>query len=124
MSLEAIIGEYALTLKVDVSDLDASISWYEEKLGFKLDPRFRTQTWAQVSIPDIPNTSIGLNLNPEGVGTGGGVTTFVVGNIKAVRNVLIDRGVSVGPIEEPGEGVKLAFFKDLDGNSLGLRQNP
>ncbi len=124
MSLQSIIGEYALTLKVDVSDLTASINWYEEKLGFKKLDLFPTKTWAQLAIPDIDNASIGLYVNPERVGTGGAVTTFVVDDIKTARQALIDKGVSVGEIQEAGEGVKLAFFKDLDGNSLGLRQNP
>jgi len=34
------------------------------------------------------------------------------------------KGVNVEPIEEPGDGVRLARFKDPDGNELMLRQNP
>jgi glyoxylase I family protein len=123
MSLKDIFGDYGFVAKVDVSDLDTSAGWYESKLGLIPDSGYDTPTWRQFNLPGIPLTAIGLNLNPVGVGSGGAVSTFVVDDIAAARDGLIAQGVEVGPIIDVGHGVLLCFFKDPDGNALGLRQN-
>ena len=119
-----VIGEYGLVAKVSVRDLAVSIQWYQEKLGLQHDARFDTTNWAQMNIPAIPHVAIGLWVDPNRVGTGGAVATFFVNDIAVARKALMDRGVNVGPIMDVGLGVKMAFFSDPDGNSLGLRQNP
>jgi lactoylglutathione lyase len=125
MSLRDIIGNFGLVAKVDVSNLNSSIAWYQEKLGLVHDPQFDVPGWwAQLNITEVPQTAVGLNMNPNGVGTGGGATTFVVEDIKSARNALIAKGVAVGEITQVPPGVSLASFKDPDGNNLGLRQNP
>ena len=123
MSLKDILGEYGFSAKVDVSDLDASANWYTSKLGLIPDPRYNTPTWRQFNLPGIPLIAIGLNRNAAGVGSGGAGSTFVVNDVAAARESLIEQGVPVGPITDVGGGVLLCFFKDPDGNSLGLRQN-
>lgn len=123
MSLKDLVGDYGFVAKVDVSDLDASTDWYERKLGLMLDERYSTPTWRQFGLPGISRTAIGLNLTPAGVGSRGAVSTFVLVDIAAARKALIAQGVAVGPIVDVGHGVLLCFFKDPDGNSLGLRQN-
>jgi len=123
MSLKDIVGNYGFVAKVDVSDLDVSTSWYEGKLGLILDERYNTPTWRQFNLPGVPLAAIGCNLNPAGVGSGGAVSTFVVLDIVTARTGLIAQGVAVGPIIDVGHGVLLCFFKDPDGNALGLRQN-
>ncbi|HSL83914.1 MAG TPA: VOC family protein [Thermoanaerobaculia bacterium] len=117
------IGSYAVVSKVNVSNLDSSVSWYEKNLDLKLNAAFNTPTWRQLNAPGIKQFAVGLNQGGA-TGTGGAALTFVVTDIKKARQELIDKGVDVGPIDEPGLGVLLAFFKDPDGNSLGLRQNP
>lgn len=124
MELKDLIGEFAFVAKVNVSNLSVSREWYKTKLGLKYDPRYDTPTWAQFSVPSIKRTAIGLNLDPSHTGSSGAVSTFVVEDIVAAREALIDVGVVVGPVIDVGHDVKLAFFKDPDGNSLGLRQNP
>ncbi|MCF7981075.1 MAG: VOC family protein [Pseudomonadales bacterium] len=123
MSLKDLIGEYGLVIKVDVSDLEKSTQWYTEKLHFQLDERYNADTWRQLNIPDVTNTAIGLHLNPEGAGMEGKKATFVVNDINAARNELVKNNVEVDEIITLGEWVKLAFFRDPDGNILGLRQN-
>lgn len=123
MALKDIIGDYAFVTKMDVSDLDKSANWYEQRLGLVHDARFDTPTWRQFSVPGIARVAIGLNRDPAGVGSGGSVGTFVVSNISAARHGLIEHGVDVGAIIDVGHGVQLAFFQDPDGNALGLRQN-
>jgi len=114
--------EYAIVAKVDVADMEASVEWYASKLDLIPDPRYIGPTWRQCNLPNIQQAAIGLNYNPTGIGTGGAVTTFVVVDIEQACQELITRGVVVGPITPVGEGVLLAFFRDPDGNQLGLRQ--
>lgn len=112
--------------KVDVSDMNSAIQWYTNNLGLVLDPRFTTSNWAQLNLPNnSQSVAIGLNLNPSrsGSGTGGATATFVVSDIVAESNALISAGINVSPVTNVGDGVCLAFFKDPDSNSLGLRQN-
>ena len=121
MALKDVIGEYAFVSKVDVSDLDASVAFYGKKLGLIPDEKYHTSTWRQFRV--LPRVAIGLNVHPTGVGTGGAVATLVVDDIEQASNRLQKQGVEVSKIDDVGDGVRLAFFKDPDGNSLGLRQN-
>ncbi|MBV8821538.1 MAG: VOC family protein, partial [Ktedonobacteraceae bacterium] len=122
MQLSDIIGEYGLIVKLDVSDLDKTRSWYADKLGLKQDSRFDTSTWVQLFLPKLRAVAIGLNLDPAKAGKGN--VTFVVDNIESARDGLVRQGVEVGSIQTVVHDVRLAFFKDPDGNSLTLRQNP
>lgn len=123
MTLKNTFGEYSFVTKVDVTNLEASVEWYKDKLGLVPEEKYDTPNWRQLSIPDIGNFAIGLNLS-NSVVAGSAVSTFVVNNIVAARQSLIEKGVEVGPITDVGHGVQLSVFKDIDGNLLGLRQNP
>ncbi|MEH2421800.1 MAG: VOC family protein [Nostoc sp.] len=123
MTLKNSFGEYSFVSKVDVTNLEASVEWYKDKLGLVPESKYDTPNWRQFSIPDIGRFAIGLNLS-NSVKTGSAVSTFVVDNIVAARQNLIEKGVEVGPITDVGHGVQLSVFKDIDGNLLGLRQNP
>lgn len=123
MGLRAVIGDYAFVMKVNVTDIEKSLEWYEQKLEMKHDPRYDVPGWwAQLKVLGMPRLAWGLNKGKPVPGSD--TPTFVVRNIVKARKELLSRGVAVGPIEEPGKGVKLAFFSDPDGNQLGLRQNP
>ena len=119
--MKEIIGEYAFVAKVNVSDLDLAVAWYE-RIGLVLNPDFQTPTWRQMIDPNDPNVNIGLNLDAQNTGTAGAVSTFVVVDIVAARDALIAVGVNVGPISVYPP-VHMCFFNDPDGNMLGLRQN-
>lgn len=119
--MKEIIGDHSIVQKVNVKNLKDSINWYVTKLGFRLNPKYATPTWAQL-ITDIPNVEIGLNQGTP-TGTGQGVFTFVVQDIVKAREALIKKGVSVGAIEHYADGVLFAPFHDPDNNSMGLRQN-
>jgi catechol 2,3-dioxygenase-like lactoylglutathione lyase family enzyme len=126
MALADLIGEYGLVVKVDVSNIQRSVQWYEQKLQLVPDPRFdQPGWWAQLYLPDFgPRIAIGLNYNAQAGGSGGERTTFVVDDIVQARNNLIAQGVQVSTITTVPPGVKLANFEDPDRNQLGLRQNP
>ena len=40
MSLAAIFQEYEVLVRVDVTNLDASIAWYKEKLDLELNEKY------------------------------------------------------------------------------------
>lgn len=114
--------ESAILVKINVSNLDDSIKWYEDKLGLKSDKDYYVpKVWAQFNT-NIDGVAIGLSQN-DPVGTGGAVITFSVKDIEETRESLEGSGVTVSKPSSVGKGVTLAFFKDPDGNSLGLRQN-
>lgn len=123
MSLAGLLCEYGLVVKVDVTDLDRSLEWYKEKLGFQLDGRHSAGTWRQLTLSGLPNTALGLYLNPDGAGLGGKKATFVVTDIAVARDGLLRAGVEVDEVVQLGDWVKLAFFRDPDGNVFGIRQN-
>ncbi|MBD2730703.1 VOC family protein [Nostoc sp. FACHB-892] len=123
MTLKNTFGEYSFVTKLDVTNLEASAEWYKSKLGLVPQEKYDTPSWRQFSFPDIPRFAIGLNLS-DSVEPGNTVNTFVVNDIVTASQSLTEKGVSVGPITDVGHGVQLSTFKDIDGNLLGLRQNP
>ncbi|HNP62555.1 MAG TPA: RnfH family protein [Woeseiaceae bacterium] len=123
VSLAGSLSDYGFVVKVDVTDLDRSLAWYQDKLGFKLDDKHSAGSWRQLTLDALPNTALGLYLNPDGAGLGGKKVTFVVTDIKAVREGLVSNGVDVDEIVELGDWVKLAFFRDPDENVFGIREN-
>ena len=110
-----------------VSDVDRSIAFYADKLGFHLDVNVRPAEGVRV-----------VQLTPEGsgcsIGFGTGLDVYagepgsirglhlVVEDIDAARAELIDRGVDVGEIHDFGGGVRGANFADPDGNSFELQE--
>lgn len=123
MSLNGMIGEFSTVIKVDVSDIENSLWWYSEKLGLEYEKLFSGGNWQQLKVPGRNDLSIGLLPSSNGAVIGTKKATFVVENIETSRDALLQNGVEVGEIEMIGEWVKLAFFKDPDGNVFGLRQN-
>jgi catechol 2,3-dioxygenase-like lactoylglutathione lyase family enzyme len=112
-----------------VSDVGRAVRFYVETLGFKL-VGVATPHWAKVDAGD--GLVIGLHQRPTSGKTSDGSTSGVSGGseitlgldvnqpIAEVVEVLANRGVQFhGPVKEEG-GVKLAFFADLDGNTLYL----
>ena len=125
MLLTKIKGEYGIVARVNVPYVEDGIEWYEKKLGLKNDPNFYVEgIWAQLNFPGISNFALGLSVgipNPDPPEVY--VTTIVVDDIERAHKELKKAGVNIGDIQDVGKGVKLAFFTDLVGNSLGLRQN-
>lgn len=111
----------SLVLKVSVSDVALASKWYNEKLGFT--PIYSTgDIWVRMTIPGYTKVTYGLSKDNLPTNSDGQVTTFVVSDIVKAKKDLEDKGVVVGPIENPSPGIQLAFFQDLDGNKLGLRE--
>ena len=112
-----------ITLASSVKDLDASIAWFKEILGFEVALRVDEAGWAEVSTPTA-GVTVGLGQNEEVDGRGGTTPVFGVVEIVAARAEIEGKGVRFDgeTMEIPGM-VKLATFFDPDGNSYMLAQS-
>lgn len=101
-------------------DLDRAIAFYEGKLGLKLHMRLDQPAWAEFETP-VHGLMIGVGPGA----TPNGSFNLAVDDVDAARAALEARGVVFdGPtIDIPGV-VRLAGFKDPDGNSLRLAGAP
>jgi catechol 2,3-dioxygenase-like lactoylglutathione lyase family enzyme len=112
-------------IMLPVSDLDASLDFYKNKLGFNLDHDVQPGNGMRV-VQLTPNGS-GCSV-VFGVGMGelsepGSIknTHLVVEDIEAARNQLDRSGVKISEVNDMG-GVKYAYFQDPDGNTWTLQQ--
>ncbi len=106
-----------LTIAMRVSDMNASIKWYTEVLGFELLYKLDDMGWAELKS-SVPGVNVGLS-QVEDVKLGGPTPTFGVSDIASARSTLESQGVKFdGETMEIPNMVKLATFFDPDGNSL------
>ena len=110
-----------LTLSMPVKDLDASINWYTEVLGFQLLYRVDDIGWCELQS-SVEKVNVGLS-QVEDPQPGGATPTFGVNDIEKAQDSLSDSGAKIegDVITYPGM-VKLRNFYDPDGNSLMLYQ--
>lgn len=108
-----------------VRDINVSIRFYTDTLGLKLRMRVG-DNWAEIDAG--PGLMIGIHpSNPPHTPKPGTRGSLAIGlnvsqDIESVMRKLTDLGVTFeGPVVED-EHVKLAFFKDPDGNPLYLSQ--
>lgn len=110
-----------------VSDVERSIAFYRDALGFTKD----------VDVQPADGVRV-VQLTPEGsgcsIGFGSGLEVYagvpgsirglhlVVEDIEQARAELVARGVEVGEIHDFGGGVRGAEFADPDGNSFELQE--
>lgn len=113
-----------ITLSSSVKDLDRSIAWFKDVLGFEEVFKVAEAGWAEVSTP-AEDVSIGLAQSDADIeGQGGSTPVFGVVDIDAARAELEAKGVqfSGDTVELPGM-VKLATFFDPDGNRYMFAQS-
>lgn len=110
-------------VQVPVADVDASKSFYTEKLGFVLDhdvehiPGMRV---VQLTPPgSAASIVIGTGMTSMTPGTLEGLQ-LVVPDLGAVRAELVRRGADISEIQDMG-GVQFAYFGDPDGNRWVLQ---
>jgi catechol 2,3-dioxygenase-like lactoylglutathione lyase family enzyme len=116
-------AEIGLLAKLNVSDVEASVRWYEDSLGLELDPRFSIQGWRQLNVPGVEGAAVGLwQETPTGTGTA--TITFFVTDIEEAWADLEAKGIKISKPADVGGGVQMCFFTDPDANALSLRQNP
>ncbi|MGH3967017.1 MAG: VOC family protein [Mycobacterium sp.] len=116
-------------IPVPVADIDRSIAFYRDNLGFRLDVDVTPGPGLRIVQLTPPGSACSILL-ADGVATADApVGTLrglhlVTADIEAARADLIERGVSVGEIEDVGGGVLYAHFADLDGNTWCLQHMP
>jgi catechol 2,3-dioxygenase-like lactoylglutathione lyase family enzyme len=113
----------SITLAASVTDIDRSIQWFKDTLGFEEIFRAPEAGWAEITTP-AEGISIGLGQTEEVDGKGGTTPVFGVADINAARAELEARDVKFDgdTIEIPGL-VKLATFYDPDGNTYMLAES-
>ena len=102
-----------------VSDMERARRFYEEGLGLAVEAdvvgtvRYSCGGGTALAIFERPMEPVDRT-----------IAAFEVADIEGEVNVLRERAIEVeGVITVPG-GVKRAFFKDPDGNIIGMRQLP
>ncbi len=112
-----------LTCALGVRDLQASIAWYRDVLGFELLYEAGEMGWCELRTP-VRKVNVGLSQieNPEV--RGGTTLTFGVQDVDQARARLAQQDVKFDGETQTVPGmVKLATFFDPDGNKLMLYQD-
>ena len=115
-------------IPIPVADVDASLAYYADGLGFTVDVDVQPADGVRVVQVTPPGSACSI-----GFGTGlpaydgrvpGSITAIhlVVEDIEAARTELLARGVEVGEVLDVGGGVKYASLSDPDGNGLTLQE--
>jgi predicted enzyme related to lactoylglutathione lyase len=102
-----------------VKDLAAAKDWYSKVLGQA--PYFDQPFYVGFSVGGFE-----LGLIPNGEpGTGGAQPLWGVQNAEAAFSKLLSLGaVSLEPVTDVGEGIKVAAVTDPFGNRFGIIENP
>ena len=111
-----------LTCSMVVTDMTASIAWYERVMRCTLLYRVDEIGWCELATP-MKGVNIGLS-QVENVAQGGGATNvFEVADIAAAKAHLDAEGVRQdGDIRHIEGLVKLVTFYDPDGNCFMFSQ--
>lgn len=119
----AIDYDGGLTCSMGVTDMDRSIAWYRDVLGFTLLYRLETIAWCELSTA-VARVNVGLGEREQAGGTGGATLTFGVADIEAAKAELDRHGVRQdGPIRDIPDMVRLLTFYDPDDNALMFYQD-
>lgn len=112
-----------LTASMAVTDLDRSIAWYQEVLGFQLLYRAEEIGWCELTT-HMPGVNVGLSENREVAQGGGATNVWSVSDIEAAKAHLDSHGVRQdGEIQTIPGLVRLLTFFDPDGNAMMLAQS-
>jgi catechol 2,3-dioxygenase-like lactoylglutathione lyase family enzyme len=108
-----------------VSDVEQSLAFYKNKVGFHLDHDVQPGNGMRVIQLTPPGSACSIVF---GLGMGdnsepGSIKNLhlVVKDIDAARADLVGRGLDVSEVHDMG-GVRYAYFEDPDGNSWALQQ--
>ena len=118
----AIPYDGALTCAINVADLDRSIAWYKDVLGFDLLYRLDDNGWAELRT-NVQNVNIGLGKSDKPHAAGGATLTFGVTDIEAAKSALDHHHIRQdGPIRTIPGMVRLLTAFDPDDNAVMFYQ--
>ena len=103
-------------------DLAAARAWYTRVLG--IEPYFAEPFYVGYNVGGY---ELGLNPDPAlGLsGVGGAVPYWGVANAERAHARLLELGAApLAPVQDVGEGIKVAIVRDPFGNALGIIENP
>ncbi len=114
----AIDYDGGLTCSMGATDLDRSIAFYRDVLGFDLLYRRDDIAWCELETK-VEKVNLGIGVREEPGGPGGSTLTFGVKDIEAAKVELDRHGVRQdGPIRDIPGLVRLLTFYDPDDNAL------
>ncbi|HEY7194444.1 MAG TPA: VOC family protein [Steroidobacteraceae bacterium] len=116
----AILGLRTVIYKVP--DLQRAKQWYSTAFG--VQPYFDQPFYVGFNIGGF---ELGLDPDTKGskAGPGGSVAYWGVPNIdKGVEQFIRSGGVLKSPVQDVGEGIRVATVADPFGNLIGLIENP
>jgi catechol 2,3-dioxygenase-like lactoylglutathione lyase family enzyme len=111
-----------------VSDIDRSIAFYRDKVGFHLDHDTQNEHMhiAQLTPPGSGCSIVFGDLPPQKEMEPGSMKSLqlVVSDAAAARQELIDRGVEASELQEvtPADGGTFFGFADPDGNTWAVQE--
>lgn len=112
-----------ITLACECSDINATIKWYREVMGFKLLCHVEEIGWCEFASP-TKDVAIGYSQVEKPKIGAGPVPVYSVVDIATTRAALESSQVRFdGPTREIPGMVKLATFFDPDGNAFMLSQS-
>lgn len=112
-----------LTCSMGVGNLDRSIAWYRDVLGFELIYRLEDMAWCELRS-SVARVNLGLSEVEKPGGSGGATLTFGVHDVDAAKAVLDGHGVRQdGAIQDIPGMVRLLTFYDPDDNALMFYQD-
>ena len=120
----AISYDGGLTCSFAVTNLEQSIAWYRDILGFELLYTADDIAWCELKTA-VQRVNVGLSEREEAGGPGGATLTFGVTDIEAAKAELdrLDVRQDQGIVEIPGL-VRLLTFYDPDDNALMFYEEP
>ena len=113
----------ALTCAFPCSDLERSLAWYRDVLGFTLLHKLDDMGWCELRTC-VDRVNVGLSQVEEVDVKGGPTVVFGVEDIERTRKALEDQDVRFdGEIHTIEGMVRLTTFYDPDGHKLMLAQD-
>jgi len=111
-----------LTCAMQCADMEKSLAWYRDVLGFEVDYKLDDMGWCELKT-GVARVNVGLSQVEKPQVKGGATLTFGVADIDAARKTLESNGVKFdGDTMTIPDMVRLATFFDPDGNKLMLYQ--
>ena len=112
-----------ITAAIGVADLDKSIAWYQDVLGFELLYKMDDMGWAELKT-ETQGVNVGLSVREDTAQGGGATLTFGIKDVAAARTRLEAKDVRFDGETQTVPGmVSLATFFDPDGNQMMMAQD-
>lgn len=106
-------------VRANVKDLQKSIEWYENILGFKVEDLYPTENPVYLSFEFEEGACFSIMIDEK---PSLGRYNFVIENVDTLWEQLKDKVEVVEPIFDTPYGTRKFTIKDLDGNELGFCQ--